>query len=786
MKNVDLDKIRREKSIKELLEFSIINIDKPSGPTSFQTDEKIKRWLDLRKTSHFGTLDPKVTGVLPIALNRACKLSDYFMHKDKTYVGVMHLHEKITKERLEKEMKKFIGKIMQTPPKKSRVKRQEREREVKKFKIIEIKEQDVLFLAEVQAGTYIRKLCLHPNTEVITDVGLAKIKEFYPKPFKIYSSNKGKIETKEPSKIQKIVSPKKLVKLKTSSGICIIATPDHEILVSKKEGYKMEEFSKLKIGDYLVKVLDFPIIDKNYLIPDLLDEDYLIGQSEIKEKCKKAMIKKFGSIRSMNRELKLDRKVFLSKSKNSISIKHLKLSGIYDEVKDRLIKFKTSKGKIIEIDKLTSDHFYLLGLIASDGNNTREKKTRRFTRLKFHNKNEALINKFITIYKRLFPTIKISKIKVRSNLFQLDSSNSLFASVAAKLGVSSPDKNSDVLPILYCEKELIKSFLRGYFDGDGGCYIKKKRNSSTTYSNIRFFTSNKINAKRIHQMLLKLKIGNRILRKNNYMYVIEINSIYSKKKFIEEIGANHPKKRKILKKINRIKCNNLIWDECYIGFHHKELVRKNKAKLYKMGGNLNRILSSDIPLARGFYRKSSKITNLPKKDNFIIERIDKIELINSLEESVFDMTIPKTHNFLVETGFVSSNCSDLGENIGGAHMTELRRTQAGIFSEEDGNFVDLYNVKEAVEEYKKGDESKLREILIPGEIISKILPVIQANKKSVPALLTGKPIFKGDLKKEDIPEKFAVFSENKFIEVAKKVDEPGILARPEFVMQPIN
>ena len=46
-----------EKSIVELLEFGIINIDKPSGPTSFQTDEFIKRVFGLNKTSHFGTLE---------------------------------------------------------------------------------------------------------------------------------------------------------------------------------------------------------------------------------------------------------------------------------------------------------------------------------------------------------------------------------------------------------------------------------------------------------------------------------------------------------------------------------------------------------------------------------------------------------------------------------------------------------------------------------------------------------------------------------------------------------
>lgn len=156
---MDLEKIKENKTIKELLEFSILNIDKPSGPTSFQVDEFVKKQLSLRKTSHFGTLDPKVTGVLPIALNRACKLSDYFMHRDKTYVGIMHVHSDIAKDKLEKEMKKFVGKIMQLPPIKSRVKRQEREREVKKFQLLEKEGRDVLFFAEVEAGTYIRKLC---------------------------------------------------------------------------------------------------------------------------------------------------------------------------------------------------------------------------------------------------------------------------------------------------------------------------------------------------------------------------------------------------------------------------------------------------------------------------------------------------------------------------------------------------------------------------------------------------------------------------------------------------
>jgi len=148
------------KTIQELIEFGIINLDKPNNYTSFQAAEILGKMLGLRKFSHFGTLDPKVTGVLPIALNRACKLTGWFMKKNKTYIGVMKIHKPISEEKLREEMNKFLGKIMQLPPVRSRVKREEREREVYSWEILEIdKEKNhVLFSCEVEAGTYIRKL----------------------------------------------------------------------------------------------------------------------------------------------------------------------------------------------------------------------------------------------------------------------------------------------------------------------------------------------------------------------------------------------------------------------------------------------------------------------------------------------------------------------------------------------------------------------------------------------------------------------------------------------------
>jgi H/ACA ribonucleoprotein complex subunit 4 len=156
---INLNEMKQLKKIEELLDFGVLNIDKPSGPTSFNISDYIRKKLNLKKTSHFGTLDPKVTGVLPIALGRACRLTGFFLGKNKSYIGIMRFHDDVEIEKVKKIIReKFLGEILQKPPVKSRVKRIERTRNVFRFEILEKKEKDFLFFTEVQGGTYIRKL----------------------------------------------------------------------------------------------------------------------------------------------------------------------------------------------------------------------------------------------------------------------------------------------------------------------------------------------------------------------------------------------------------------------------------------------------------------------------------------------------------------------------------------------------------------------------------------------------------------------------------------------------
>lgn len=150
-----------ERSIRELIDNSVVIVDKHSGPTSHQVTKWVADIFGARKAGQAGTLDPAVTGVLLVALGEAVKAMPVLMGADKEYIGTMRLHKEVDEAVLGETVQNFIGKIKQLPPVKSAVSRKVREREIYFFDILELGDdrRDVLFHVGCQAGTYIRKLC---------------------------------------------------------------------------------------------------------------------------------------------------------------------------------------------------------------------------------------------------------------------------------------------------------------------------------------------------------------------------------------------------------------------------------------------------------------------------------------------------------------------------------------------------------------------------------------------------------------------------------------------------
>ncbi|WP_290901941.1 RNA-guided pseudouridylation complex pseudouridine synthase subunit Cbf5 [Ferroglobus sp.] len=149
--------------IQEYIKKGFVLVDKPKGPTSHEVVVWVRKILEVEKTGHAGTLDPKVTGVLPIFIEQATKLVQFLQGSEKEYVALMRLHGDVSERELKRVFELFKGKIYQRPPLKSAVKKRLRVREIYDIEILEIDGRDVLFRVACEAGTYVRKLC--------TDIG---------------------------------------------------------------------------------------------------------------------------------------------------------------------------------------------------------------------------------------------------------------------------------------------------------------------------------------------------------------------------------------------------------------------------------------------------------------------------------------------------------------------------------------------------------------------------------------------------------------------------------------
>ena len=173
----------------------VIIINKQKNFTSHDVVNVIRKKLNTKKVGHTGTLDPNATGVLPILVGKATKISKYLIEHDKTYIATIKLGEKtdtgdsegqvieeklvptdLKEEDINNTLQSFLGKQKQVPPMYSaikingkklyeyaregkEVKLEAREVEIYKIQLLEYKNSKIKFEVECSKGTYIRTLC---------------------------------------------------------------------------------------------------------------------------------------------------------------------------------------------------------------------------------------------------------------------------------------------------------------------------------------------------------------------------------------------------------------------------------------------------------------------------------------------------------------------------------------------------------------------------------------------------------------------------------------------------
>ena len=172
----------------------LIIINKPKGYTSHDVVNVLRKKLNTKKIGHTGTLDPNATGVLPILVGTATKISKYLVEHEKTYIATIELGKKtdtgdaegkiieesilknIDKNQVEEVVKSFLGKQSQIPPMYSAIKvdgkklyeyaregkvveLKAREIEIHDINLIAYKNNEIEFSVRCSKGTYIRSLC---------------------------------------------------------------------------------------------------------------------------------------------------------------------------------------------------------------------------------------------------------------------------------------------------------------------------------------------------------------------------------------------------------------------------------------------------------------------------------------------------------------------------------------------------------------------------------------------------------------------------------------------------
>ena len=172
----------------------IVLVNKPKGISSNSVANIVKYALKAKKAGHLGTLDVAGHGLLPITLDKATKLFDYFLNKDKVYEASFRFgietdtfdlegkiiksdNKKITSEKILKVIPLLIGKQNQMPPAYSAkkingkkaydlarngevVELKPKEIEIYDIKLLkEIGKNEFLFEIHCSSGTYIRSLC---------------------------------------------------------------------------------------------------------------------------------------------------------------------------------------------------------------------------------------------------------------------------------------------------------------------------------------------------------------------------------------------------------------------------------------------------------------------------------------------------------------------------------------------------------------------------------------------------------------------------------------------------
>jgi DNA topoisomerase-6 subunit B len=527
-------------------------------------------------------------------------------------------------------------------------------------------------------------------------------------------------------KCWKIPAPDQIVELKVLTGKKIRLTPENPVLVLRNGEPTWIEAKDVKKGMFIAAARNLPItpaIDELRTLDILKKEGLRVDSPELTSKFIDAIKNKHGGLRRASERLGISYERLRSWRRKKPNgnphgrptlrefetlAKENGVTVIYD-----LVSRVGRNGFYVNIpSRVTSELMWFVGAMAGDGHVVSPIDRRWGHALFFHSKDRELVDRMKRVLKELFGLDAREYFDRRAGSFTLETSSSIVAEILDYFGVPRGDKTTSLLlpdQVLVLSDDLVRAYLRGIFDADGGL--------SRPYREVTFSVMSREVVEKMVLVLLRFGIVSRfreIKNRDKMSYQLIIGGKEDLIRFAETIGFTSQRRMELLRKFIRSITRPSTNLDLFPGVQDeiRKLYRLHKIPYKETPGGIwcpfyrqgmtRGTLTKALDQVEDFDDPSTELERLRTiaASDLIWLKVTDMKMSPPPEPYVYDLTVENSHNF-VANGLVVHNSGAVmfGQITSGKPSTVITSTgngeivQADVMIDVDRNEGKILNQK---------------------------------------------------------------------------------------------